>query len=322
MEEAKIVTFSKIKADEPVRAFEKTQMETQLLSLEEMDDWELPPFQREEVQTKKVLEFAEELKQNGGVIGGVIHLGQLRGDKTVYLVDGQQRRNACHLSERQEFIADISLKLYDSMIEMAEEFKRLNSRLVPLKPDDLLRACEVTHKSLQLLRKNCPFVGYGNIRRQDHCPVLGMSAALKSWFGSGLVTPQQTAQAINLLDQFTETQCELLTVFLLTAYSAWGNDRQHGRLWSNPNLTMCMYVYRKLTLEPSNRRAAVPAEMFRKCLMSVSANGNYYDWLQGRHLNERDRSPCYKRLRSIFADRLTQEYGGNLFRMPKPDWVA
>ena len=314
--------FAKPKVDEPGRAFEKTQMETQLLSLEEMDGWALPPFQREEVQTKKVLEFAEELKQNGGIIGGVIHLGQLRNDTVIYLVDGQQRRNGCHLSERTEFVADVSLKFYDTMVEMAEEFKRLNSRLVPLKPDDLLRACEVTHKALHKLRTNCPFIGYGNIRRADHSPVLSMSAALKSWFGSGLATPQQNSQAITLLDQFTDTQCEMLTVFLLTAHSAWGNDRQYGRLWSNPNLTMCMYLYRKLTLEPNSRRAAVPAEMFRKCLMSVSANGNYYDWLSGRHLHERDRSPCYKRLRAIFADRLTQEYGGNLFRMPKPDWVS
>jgi hypothetical protein len=320
-EDAKIMTFAR-KLDEPVRAFEKTRMETQLLSLQEMDSWALPPFQREEVQTKKVMEFAEELKQNGGIIGGVIHLGQLRHDTVIYLVDGQQRRNGCHISERGEFIADISLKLYDSMVEMAEEFKRLNSRLVPLRPDDLLRACESTHKALAKLRSNCPFVGYGNIRRQACSPLLSMSFALKSWFGSGLATPQQTGQAISLLDQFTDAQCELLTVFLLTAHTAWGADRQYSRLWSNPNLTMCMYLYRKLTVEPSSRRAAVPAEMFRKCLMSVSANGNYYDWLSGRHLHERDRSPCYKRLRSIFAERLTQEYGGNLYRMPKPDWVT
>jgi hypothetical protein len=175
---------------------------------------------------------------------------------------------------------------------------------------------------MQQLRSNCPFVGYSYIRRADHSPVLSMSAALKSWFGSGFETPQNPGQAINLLNQFTDTQCQLLTVFLLAAYSAWSNDKQATRLWSNPNLTMCMYLYRKLMLEPSNRRAAIPADMFRKCLMSVAANGNYYDWLQGRHLHERDRSPCYKRLRSIFAERLTQEYGGKLYRMPSPDWVS
>jgi hypothetical protein len=322
MEKGEIMPFAKPKIDAP--AFEKTKMETTLLTMEEMDSWTLPPFQREEIQTKKVIEFAEGLKENGGIIGGVLHLGRLRADptQTTYLVDGQQRRSACRLSERAEFIGDVSQKLYDSMVDMAEEFKRLNSRLVPLKPDDLLRACEVTHKALQELRAACPFVGYGSIRRHERSPVLSMSSALKSWFASGLATPQQNAQAINLLDQFTDTQCQLLTVFLLAAHSAWGNDRQYARLWGNPNLTMCMYLYRKLMLEPSNRRAAVPPEMFRKCLMSVSANGSYYDWLQGRHLHERDRSPCYKRLRSIFAERLTQEYNGKQFRMPSPDWAS
>jgi hypothetical protein len=323
--ETNIMAFTKqLKADAAgAPTFEKTQMETKLLSLEELDSWVLPPFQREEQQTKKVIEFAEMLKQNGGMIGGVIHLGLLRGETApIYLVDGQQRRSACHLSERDTFIADTSLKVYDSMVEMAEDFRKVNSRLVPLKPDDLLRACEVTHAPIAQLRKDCPFVGYGNIRRQESSPVLSMSAALKSWFGSGLQTPGATGQAINMLDQFTDTQRQLLTVFLLMAYHAWGVDKTNARLWSNPNLTMCMYLYRKLMLEPNNRRGAVPGEMFGKCLMSVSANSSYYDWLQGRHLRERDRSPCYKRLRFIFAERLTKEYGGKTFRMPSPSWVA
>jgi hypothetical protein len=324
-QEVKIMAFAKPKTDSaPVIAFEKTQMETKLLSLEEMDSWVLPPFQRDEVQTKKVIEFAELLKQNGGMISGVIHLGLLRGSTSpLYLVDGQQRRSACHLSGVDVFIADTSVKLYDSMVEMAEDFKRVNSRLVPLKPDDLLRACEVTHEPLAHLRRDCPFVGYGNIRRQERSPVLSMSAALKSWFGSGLPTPGTTGQAIMLLDQLSDTQRQMLTVFLLMAYHAWGTDKSNSRLWSNPNITMCMYLYRKLMLEPNNRRAAVSGEIFGKCLMGVSANSSYYEWLQGRHLTERDRSPAYKRLRSIFAERLTQEYGGGkLFRMPSPDWIS
>jgi hypothetical protein len=318
-EGGKVMPFAKPE----VRSFEKTRMETRLLSLDEMGTWELPPFQREERQTKKVLEFAEELKSNGGMVSGVILLGLLRGQDTVYLVDGQQRRNGCHISELTEFIADVSLKTYDSMADMAEDFKRANGRLVPFKPDDLLRAYEVTHPHLKRLREDCPFIGYANIRRaEDRGPLVSMSCALKCWFGSGLPTPAVHSQAVALMDQLDENQRQAMTVFLLTANSAWGRDRSYGRLWSNLNLIMCMYLYRKLVLDPSARRPPLPIDMFRKCLMSVSADGNYADWLQGRALHERDRSPCYRRLKTIFVARLGQEYNGKIFKMPQPEWVS
>lgn len=314
-----------VRPKEDARSFETTQMETKLLSLGEMYSWTLPAFQRDEVQTKKVIEFAEELRTNGGVVAGVILLGMLRAaeESVVYLVDGQQRRNACQISGLSEFIADVCLKRYDSMADMAEDFKRVNARLVPFKPDDLLRACELSHQFLKELRDRCPFIGYGNIRRyEDRSPTLSVSIALKCWFGSGQPTPGAQGQAVGLLDQLDDIQSQNLSVFLIMAHKAWGSDRQYGRLWANLNLTMCMYLYRKLVLDPSNRRAPLPKEMFGKALMSVSANGPYIDWLSGRSISERDRSPCYKRLKSIFVERLTQEYNGKLFKLPSPDWAS
>jgi hypothetical protein len=324
-EEVKIMTFP-LKTSVPANTeFVRTQMETRLLCLEEMNGWTLPPFQREEVQNRKVVEFAERLMENGGMIGGVIHLGVLRHEESVvYLVDGQQRRGGCNLSGLPEFIADVSRKIYDSMAEMAEDFKNINSRLVGLRPDDLLRAYEMSHDELRRLREDCPFVGYSSVRRDQRSwrPVVSMSATLRCWFGSAKPTPNPTNAAVSLLDQLTVAQREPLTVFLRTAHSAWGSEPENYRLWNMLNLTICMYLYRALVMEPSNRRLAVPPEMFRKCLMSVSANADYCDWLHGRNVGERDRVPCYKRLKTIFSTRLTSEYGGKLYKMPKPEWMS
>jgi hypothetical protein len=309
------------------RVFEKNQMETTLLTLETMDAWVLPTFQREERQTKKVIEFAEELTRNGGCISGMILLGRIRDDAsgTLYLVDGQQRRNACHISGLSEFIGDVCIKTYNSMIEMVEDFKKLQGRLVPFKPDDLLRAFEVTNDNLRLLRESCEFIGYGNIRRaEDRGPILSMSAALRSWFGSGMTTPGLQGQAQILVERLDEHQRGLMIAFFNIAYSAWGRDRQYSRMWGNLNLTMCMYLYRRLVLDDSKRRIPpLPKDMYRKALMSVSADNKYNDWLQGRHMTERDRAPCYKRLKEIFIDRLTKEYNGKLYKgIPKPDWLT
>jgi hypothetical protein len=320
-----VMPFAKAKADigaVDLPGARKTQMEPKILSLAEMDAWALPLFQREVRETKKVIEFAEELRANGGIIAGVIHLGMLPDDDAVYLVDGQQRRNGCHMSGLEAFYADTSLKLYSSLLDMSEDFKRLNGRLVPFRPDDMLRAYEVGNDSMRRLREACSFIGYGSIRRNDERgPILSMSTALKCWFGAALPTPGVGTSAIVLLEQLDQTQCELMTVFLLSAHSAWGRDKQYFRLWNNLNLTMCMYLYRNLVLQPKGR-APLSQEMFRKCLMSVSACGQYLDWLQGRNMSDRDRSPCYKRLKQIFVTRLMQEFNGKLYKLPAPDWVA
>jgi hypothetical protein len=42
--------------------------------------------------------------------------------------------------------------------------------------------------------------------------------------------------------------------------------------------------------------------------MSVSANTDYVDWLVGRNLGERDRTPAYGRLKTIFVQ---AGHGGN-----------
>lgn len=65
-------------------------------------------------------------------------------------------------------------------------------------------------------------------------------------------------------------------------------------------------------------------EQFKRCMMSVSAARDYIDWLQGRNLTERDRSPAYVRLKAIFVERVAEEAKGDRKRavLPAPDWAS
>jgi hypothetical protein len=87
-------------------------------------------------------------------------------------------------------------------------------------------------------------------------------------------------------------------------------------LWGSLNVTMCMYLYRILCLN-----GRLPKEMFGKCLMSVSADQRYRDWILGRHLCESERLPTYQNLKKIFDLRLMHEYHGKPpVKLPKaPD---
>jgi hypothetical protein len=55
--------------------------------------------------------------------------------------------------------------------------------------------------------------------------------------------------------------------------------------------------------------------------MSLSANEIDMGWRVGRHLGERDRSPAYFKLKSIFAERLQSEMNKKI-RMPSPAWCT
>lgn len=308
----------------------RSSMETIIVSAKEVDSWKTPPFQRPLRINDKVRSMAEALKQNAVEISGILTLGRLSKDPATWIVDGQHRLEAFKISGLEEIIADVRVCHFDSMGEMASEFVQLNSSLVKMRPDDVLRGLESSILALQTIRKQCDFVGYDNIRRANsHSPMLSMSALLRCWMASAYETPTTSSAGLSAA-QMAETidalSTQNLIVFLLTAHSAWGRDPEYFRLWGNLNLAMTMWMWRRFVMDKDrqgNKRYVVltPAQ-FKQCLMSVSASSDYVDWLQGRNLSERDRSPCYTRLKSIFVKRLSTEGSQVKPKLPAPAWAS
>lgn len=307
---------------------ERSTMQTMLLSVEQVNDWKLPPFQRPLRVNDKVKGLADKLRQDGGVLPGVLTLGRLPNKDTIYKVDGQHRIEAFLLSGMPECIADVRLCQFANMAEMADEYVSLNSALVRMRPDDILRGLESSIPALQRIRRECPFVGYDQIRRGGSSgAVVGMSAVVRGWVCSAAETPAGsavggTASAAAGLD---EEAGRRLSKFLTIAFDAWGRDQASYRLWAGLNLTICMWLYRRLVLDrdrSGNRRyALLDDQLFRKCLMQVGADANYADWLVGRMLGDRDRSPAFHRLRSAFVKRIEEETGEKV-RIIQPAWYA
>jgi len=316
-------------AKRPAREL-RSRMETLLLNEEIFNRWLAPPFQRELKVTQRVREAACEIEHNGGVIPGIITLGHLKSEPVrVYLLDGQHRIAAAHITKLKEFIGDVRVCEFDSMAEMGEEFVRLNSKLRTMVPDDILRALEGSSAPLRALHSRCEFIGYSNVRRGDKATtLLSMSCTLRCWVGSKKDTPQisGSGSVIDIVDTLTMADMEELSVFLLAAKSAWGNDVAYFRLWGNLNLAMCMWLWRQIVLSPKQaqqRRVTLSPDQFQKCMMSVSANSQYLDWLVGRSLSERDRNPCYNKLKAIFATRIREISRSNTTpKFPQPSWAA
>lgn len=304
-------------------------METMVFSRDDVDAWQVPAFQRALRVNEKVRALAEELKQNGGIISGVITLGTLPGDKTLYLVDGQHRREAFRISELKEGLSDVRICRFDDVAHMAEAFVQLQQSLVSMRPDDILRGLEGTTRSLQVIRSTCPFVGYDQIRRSaDHAPFLSMTLILRTWSGAAMETPQRHGYRLTPLQLAREIDGLELTnlcKFLHVAHSAWGRDPENARLWSGLNMGMCMWLYRRLVLDQDRtvkRAMSLNTEQFKKCLLALAAEGDYIDFLGGRVMNDHHRNPCYRRMKSIFTHRLKEEGYSDAPRFPAPAWSA
>ena len=298
----------------------KTTTDTWEVTPNEAKSWKLPPFQRPLKVNEKLMAISKEIAETT-IIPGVITIGWLNGER--YLIDGQHRREAFLLSETPLGYVDVRIAHYKTMAEMAEEFYKLNSRISVMKPDDYLRALESSEPLLAKIRRRCPFIGYGQIRRGENSPILSMSAALRMWWASSKDTPTNAGvTGVDGIRQLSDEDAGHMMDFLEMALAAWGKDPEYQRLWTGLNLTICMWLYRRVVLsQQSVRGTKLTADQFKKCLMTMSANADYLEWLRNRNLSEQNRSPAYRRIKQMFAKWIDEETGVKA-HLPAPDWAA
>lgn len=307
----------------------RSAMQTVLITQEQIGTWRVPPFQREVRVNGKVEAIAEELKQNAVSMSGVLTLGKIGNNPTTYIIDGQHRLEAFKISGLAEIIVDVRMCHFDSMAEAAEEYVRVNSFIVKMRPDDILRGMETESAALRTITKGCEFIGYDQIRRGPNSPIVSVATVLRSWSASYYETPASTGtgkSAAALANALDVANAQQLVVFLLTAHSAWGRDPEYYRLWGSLNMALCMWLWRRLVVDKDRHGKRyvllTPAE-FKKCLMSLSADESYLDWLVGRNSGDRDRSPAYMRIKAIFVKRLFEDTRDRKQAvLPAPAWAS
>ena len=282
-----------------------------------------PPFQRPLRVNDKVKALVEDLKAKDrldGVLPGILTVGRLNGDH--YLLDGQHRVEAFVLSGLAEGYADVRIREFSTIGEMGEEYVELNSQLVKLRPDDILRGLESSHAGLALVRRRCPYIGYDNIRRDAKAPLVSASLALRSWYAAQHDVPKSpSVSSIAMVDELTKDEAERMAEFFQLCHEAWGADHEYARLWSALNLTLCAWLYRRCVTGKFNASTMVlTKDVFRKALTGLSSEAAYLDYLVGRQLTDRDRSPCYARLKACVTRRAETETGKRV-KLPMPSWA-
>lgn len=173
----------------------RTTLEPAVVTPALVKSWKAPPFQRPlKENSSKLADVTQEIRSTE-IIPGVVTLGVI--EKVLWLIDGQHRVQAFLNSELPEAFVDLRYAHFLDMSEMAKEFKKLNGKIANMMPDDLLRAEEQSNPVLRKLRRDCPFVGYGQVRRNPKSPIVSMSALLRCWFGSAPEVPSTGGLSAN-----------------------------------------------------------------------------------------------------------------------------
>lgn len=284
--------------------------------------WKSPPFQRELRPTPRVLALADDIKKSG-VLPGILTLGVLDGD--IFIVDGQHRLHAFLVSDALVAYADVRTHYFTSMGEMAQEYVLLNSSLVRLRPDDILKGLEQSNLHLQRIRKRCPYVGYDAVRRGATSPVLSMSTLLRMWEGSRPDVPSGGKLSVaTIADTLNDQDTDELIAFVGLCFAGWRRDAEYRTLWGSLNLTLCSWLYRRVVIGEAGRGTSrskkLDADQFRRCLLALSATPAYLEYLVGRRISDRDRAPTYNRLKTIFAHRYWEDRKEKLL-LPSPAWA-
>lgn len=304
---------------EPLRA-RSSRLETIELTSEMCDSWKRPVWQREITRNSKVSEISREILETR-VIPGTLTIGEFDGKQ--WRIDCQHRIHAFEASGIDSAYADVRFLTCDSQAEMAEEYNRLNSHAVKMRPDDYLRALELQYSNLALVRDRCPFIGYDKARRElTVSPILGMGSVLRYWFGSATDVPiGGTGQPRELAQQLTNVEADYLCEFLLLALEFWTRDPAYSVLWGRLNMVLTMWVFRRsvASLAFRSNEDRVPRQVFAECMRALRMDPGYLDWLHGRILNQRDRGPAYARLRKIMTRAITKT--GVRVSLPTPAWA-
>jgi len=280
-----------------------------------MERWEVPSFQRPVTVNARVKQLAEHI-QLEGVIPGRLSIGVCKGK--MYRVDCQHRLEAFKISGLNEAAAEVEYEEFDTMRDMAKRYLELNEPLKRMGPNDKLKAMELYVPILHKIRKECPFVGYSSGRSEKSIP---MSRTLSAWAVSAWPQPIGSPGCIvDLASTMTDEESEQLIIFLHLAKHAWGLDSEYSSLWRSPTIVLCMWLYRTMVLDRHSAHSSVlTAQVFTKCMMSLSSDQEYLDWIVGKNTAAIHTRPAYVRIKNKFIKRARREMGQKI-SMPAPEW--
>jgi hypothetical protein len=146
--------------------------------------------------------------------------------------------------------------------------------------------------------------------------MISMSVVVRAWEYSNPTPPTKggggPGGVQGIVARMSIQDASEMVEFVQMAERAFGRDKEYRRLWGALNLTVCMWMYRRMVLDAprsTDRSFRSTKELFGQCLTRLSASTDYLDWLHARVFTDEHRTPCYKRIKLIFGAEIGERVG-------------
>lgn len=297
----------------------RTVSKTVILDFEDCEaSWKVVgDIQRGSSLTKKIVEVGEDIG-GSGIFPSTIYIAVWEGNQ--YINDGLQRfsgwRDAVSKGGPTQVAANVQWEYFpdgpDGKAKMGERFAKLQLTLKRHRPDDGLRAIQHSLPAIKLIADECPNVGFGAVQRSNSKNTsLSMAVALQSWASSASEQCTSSGSARDLAYRLTMDDAKKCVSFLTVARGAWGSTVEYNRLWGPVNLSVCMWLYRRMVVDPEQGVTPLTAKQFSNCLVTLTNDtpkSTYVEWLRAKPSSaENRRMALANHIRPRFISRIRQE---------------
>ncbi len=271
------------------------------------DVWQVPPYQRDGIDNKKVNEISVALSQSPTLKYGLLLVGCRCG--TLYLVDGHHRKRAFGKTDLPSFRASVLFVRFDSEDEEVEAYREVQEQIKKSTPNDRLKVVAYTHAPLARIAEECNFVTFSKATAGSQRNLVTMSTVVQCWEWSKTNPPKPNngGSVEDLAKSMTAEDAEKAIEFFGLCLDRFGVS--FPSLWKAPNLALCLWLYRRLVWQEGiedGRWSRLTRREFASGLSGI-ANGDYTDCLTNKKLSrDLDRNYIWGMLIHLFRQGVAQ----------------
>ena len=277
--------------------------------------WQIPLYNRETINNKKVNEIAAALVEDPALRYDHLLIGCRGG--VLYKVDGNHRMRAFEKSGLPTIRVNIHFVRFDSEEEEVEAYRQMQEQIKKSTPNDRLKVVSYRHLPIQHIDRECRFVTFGKAAKSAGSLVT-MSTVVQTWEWSKTNPPRPSngGSIEDLAWGINQNDSVRIVEFMRLCREQLGMDFM--TLWKASNLALCLWLYRRLIWyeDADHRWSKLTSREFGSGLLAI-CNSTYAGRITGKKLsNDVDRGAMWSNFIRSFRKGLAEVEGRRNLRLP------
>jgi hypothetical protein len=282
-----------------------------------LEVWQVPEYNRETTDTKKVNELVEALLREP--VLRYDHFIISCRECVLRKVDCNHRVRAFEKSGLPAIRVNIHYIRFDSEEEEVEAYRQKQYQLKRSTPNDRLKVVARTHQPLQRIAELCNFVTFDKACAGQAGKLVTMSTVVQvyEWSKTNPPRSRSVSSIEDLAKTLTAEDAAQIVEFLLLCREYF--EVKNPSLWKVSNLTLCLWLYRRLIWREEvedTRWSRMTSQEFGSGLGALS-NTTYAGRITNKTLShDTDRNAIWRHLIGGFRQGLGTTHGRTKLKTP------